>query len=214
MQRLRVESFSVSIDGFGAGPEQSLKNPMGVGGNQLHPWAFATKTFRQMFGQVGGSTGIDDEFAVRGFEGVGAWILGRNMFGPIRGPWPNNDWKGWWGDTPPYHTDVFVLTHHPRESIVMAGGTRFHFVTDGIRSALSRAFDAAHGLDVRLGGGISTIRQYLSAGLIDELHIALSPVLLGKGETFFAGMDLPALGYRCIDRREGENATHLILGKE
>jgi dihydrofolate reductase len=214
MSRLRVESFSVSIDGFGAGPDQSLVNPLGLGGMELHTWAFATKTFKQMHGQEGGSTGIDNDYAARGFRGIGAWIMGRNMFGPIRGRWPNNDWNGWWGDNPPYHTDVFVLTNHPRESVAMAGGTTFHFVTDGIHDALRRAFAAANGLDVRLGGGVATVRQYLRAGLIDELHIAISPVLLGRGENLFSDIDMPSLGYRCIGHAATDSATHVVLGKE
>src|SRR5947209_8103867 len=176
MPRLRVQSFSISIDGYGAGPNQSLDNPLGVGGMALHEWAFATRTFRKMFGSDGGTTGIDDDFAARGFDNIGAWILGRNMFGPVRGPWPDESWKGWWGDCPPYHTAVYVLTSHPRASITMAGGTIFHFVTEGIHAALHRAADAAGGKDIRLGGGVATIRQYLRAGLVDEMHIAISPI--------------------------------------
>ena len=213
MSRLRVASFSLSIDGFGAGPDQSLDNPLGVGGMALHTWAFATRTFKQMHGESGGSTGIDDEFAVRGFRGVGAWILGRNMFGPVRGPWPNDEWKGWWGDNPPYHVDVFVLTHYPRESIAMAGGTIFHFVTDGIHKALQRAFDAAQGRDVRLGGGVATVKQYLKAGLVDEMHLAISPVVLGHGEHLLEGVDLPLLGFKCTEHVATEHATHLVLNK-
>lgn len=213
MPKLRVMSFSVSLDGFGAGPEQSLDNPLGVGGKGLHQWAFATRTFRTMFGQDGGSTGIDDQFAARGFENVGAWILGRNMFGPVRGPWPDDTWKGWWGDNPPYHCDVFVLTHHPRASITMAGGTVFHFVTDGIHAALKRAMDAAGGRDVRVGGGVATIRQYLQERLVDEMHLAVSPVLLGRGEHLFAGLDLLQLGYRTSEHVPTELATHIVLTK-
>lgn len=211
MSRVRVESFAVSIDGFGAGPDQSLANPLGVGGMALHEWALPTRTFqRKVFGQEGGSTGIDDDFAARGFDNLGAWILGRNMFGPIRGPWPDFDWKGWWGDEPPYHVPVFVLTHHPRPPLQMKGGTVFHFVSD-IHDALDQARAAAGGQDVRIGGGPGTIRQYLRAGLIDELHIALAPVLLGRGEPLFAGLDLPALGYQCVSFTPSEKAGHLLI---
>jgi dihydrofolate reductase len=211
MPKLRVESFSISLDGYGAGPDQDLSNPLGVGGRALHEWAFATRTFQRMFGQEGGSTGTDDEFAARGFKNVGAWILGRNMFGPIRGPWPDENWKGWWGDNPPYHTPVFVLTHHPRASITMNGGTTFHFVTDGIHAALERAKGAAKDQDVRLGGGVATIQQYLAAGLIDEMHLAISPTVLGSGESLFAGIDVLKLGYQCAAHVPTANATHLIL---
>jgi dihydrofolate reductase len=213
MPKLRVMSFSISLDGYGAGSEQSLDNPLGIGGKSLHQWAFATRTFHTMFKQDGGSTGIDDQFAKRGFENLGAWILGRNMFGPVRGPWPDDAWKGWWGDTPPYHCDVFVLTHHPRASITMAGGTVFHFVTEGIEAALKRAREAAAGRDVRVGGGVATIRQYLQAGLIDEMHLAVSPALLGGGEHLFAGLDLPKLGYRPSEHVPTELATHIVLTK-
>ncbi|HCI13107.1 MAG: deaminase [Gallionellales bacterium GWA2_60_142] len=213
MPKLRVESFSISIDGFGAGPNQSLENPLGAGGLALHQWAFPTRTFQQMFGNAGGTTGIDNDFAARGFSNIGAWIMGRNMFGPIRGPWPDAKWRGWWGDNPPYHTQVFVLTHHPRESVTMEGGTTFHFVTDGIFSALGRATVAANGLDVRLGGGIATIRQYLRAGLIDEMHVAISPILLGSGENLFADIDMLSLGYRCVEHMATPNVTHVILRK-
>ena len=213
MPRLRVHAFSVSADGYGAGPDQSLENPLGVGGVTLHEWAFATRTFRQMFGQEGGSTDTDDRFAARGFENVGAWILGRNMFAYSRGDWTDDGWKGWWGDNPPYHCPVFVLTHYPRPSIAMEGGTVFHFVTDGIHSALKRASEAAKDQDIRLGGGTATIRQYLQAGLIDEMHFAISPVLLGKGEALFAGIDLPALGYRRSEHVNTPNATHIVLTK-
>ena len=213
MTRLRVASFSVSIDGFGAGPGQELENPMGSGGMALHQWALQTSTFQRMSGEDGGTTGTDDDFAARGFRNVGAWILGRNMFGPIRGPWPNDDWRGWWGDEPPYHTPVFVLTHHPREPLAMNGGTTFYFVTDGILDALERARGAAHDGDVRLGGGVATIRQYLLAGLVDELHLAVAPVLLGSGEHLLRDIDMPALGYRCIEHVSSPNATHLVLTK-
>jgi dihydrofolate reductase len=213
MSRLRVSSFSVSLDGYGAGPDQSLQDPLGVGGMALHEWAFATRTFRTMFAQEGGATGIDDDFAARGFAGVGAWILGRNMFAPSRGAWPDDGWKGWWGDNPPYHCPVFVLTNYPRPPIAMAGGTIFHFVTDGIHAALQRATEAANGSDVRIGGGVATIRQYLQAGLIDEMHFAVSPTLLGRGENLFAGLDLPRLGYRRGEHVPTPNATHIVLTK-
>jgi dihydrofolate reductase len=179
----------------------------------LHEWAFATRTFQKIFGQPGGSAGIDDDFAARGFANIGAWILGRNMFGPVRGPWPDSSWRGWWGEEPPYHCPVFVLTHHARPPLEMAGGTTFHFVTDGIHAALSRATQAAAGQDVRLGGGVATIREYLRAGLIDEMHLALAPVLLGAGENLWAGLDVPALGYTCQGRVPGEKATHLTVGR-
>lgn len=214
MARLRVQSFSVSIDGFGAGPNQGLDAPLGVGGMALHDWAFTTRTFRQMFGDQGGAAGPDDDFAARGFRHIGAWIMGRNMFGPVRGPWPDGSWKGWWGANPPYHTPVFVLTHHPRDPVEMAGGTTFHFVTDGIKAALDRAVTAAGGLDVRLGGGVATIREYLSAGLIDELHLAISPVLLGNGEHLFSGLDLPRLGYQRTEHVATPNATHIVLTRK
>src|SRR5262245_55374540 len=200
MPKLYVRAFSVSLDGYGAGPHQSLADPLGVNGMTLHQWAFETRTFRTMFGEEGGETGVDDDFAARSFENIGAWIMGRNMFGPVRGPWPDEDWKGWWGSNPPYHVPVFVLTHHARAPLVMEGGTTFHFVTDGIDSALERAKDAAKGKDIRVGGGVSTIRQYLHARLIDELHLAMSPVLLGRGENLFIDLDLPSLGYACTDR--------------
>ena len=214
MQKLRVASFSVSIDGFGAGPNQDIENPLGVGGMELHNWVFPTKTFQQMMGKEGGTTGIDNDFVSRGFSNIGAWILGRNMFAPIRGAWPDEEWKGWWGDSPPYHVPVFVLTNHERNSIEMDGGTTFHFVTEGIHAALDRAFESAQGKDVRLGGGVSTIRQYLEARLIDEMHIAMSPVLLGSGENLFSGINLVSLGYKCTEQVPTDNATHLIINKE
>ncbi|MEA2823645.1 MAG: hypothetical protein QOF03_127 [Alphaproteobacteria bacterium] len=214
MSKLRVSSFSVSLDGYGAGPDQSLDNPLGAGGVALHEWAFATRTFRKMFGQDGGDTGPDDDFAVRGFANVGAWILGRNMFGPVRGAWPDESWKGWWGDSPPYHCPVFVLTRHPRAFIAMEGGTTFHFVTEGIHAALKRAREAADGRDVRVGGGVATIRQYLQAGLIDEMHLAISPVLLGSGEHLLSGLDLLKLGYRVSERVPTPKATHIVLTKQ
>ncbi|MER8591575.1 dihydrofolate reductase family protein [Mesorhizobium sp. M1182] len=212
MSKLRVSAFTLSIDGFGAGPDQDLKNPLGVGGEALHEWMFGTRTFRKMvLGKDGGTTDTDEAFAARSFENVGAWILGRNMFGPIRGEWPDDSWKGWWGDNPPYHVPVFVLTHHARDPIVMEGGTTFYFVTDGIHSALEKAKAVADGKDVRLGGGVSTIRQYLKEKLIDEMHLAISPVLLGAGESLFAGIDLPKLGYRCSEQVATPKATHVII---
>lgn len=211
MAKLRVHSFSISVDGYGAGPNQDLANPLGVGGLELHQWVFGTRTFQQMQGRDGGTTGIDDDFAARGFTNLGAWILGRNMFGPVRGPWPDDTWKGWWGDNPPYHTPVFVLTHHPRPSITMEGGTVFHFVADGMNAALTRATEAANGRDIRLGGGVATIRQYLRAGLIDEMHLAISPVLLGSGEQLLTGIDAPGLGYQCTEHVATDNATHVVL---
>lgn len=213
MSRVIVRAFSISLDGFGAGARQSLENPLGVGGRGLHEWAVATRTFRRMFGQEGGSTGTDEGFAARSFENIGAWILGRNMFGPVRGPWPDESWKGWWGPNPPYHVPVFVLTHHPRDAIVMEGGTTFHFVTDGIRSALEQAKTAANGKDVRIGGGVATIQQFLRARLIDDLHIAISPVLLGSGEHLFAGLDMVELGYRCAEQVATDKATHVVLSR-
>lgn len=214
MSRLRVRSFAISIDGYGAGPNQDLSNPLGVGGVELMEWFFHTHVWRDMHGQgEGGETGVDNAMAEKGFEGIGAWILGRNMFGPVRGPWPDDSWKGWWGDEPPYHTPVFVLTHHARAPLQMAGGTEFRFVTDGIQSALNQAKAAAGGRDVRLGGGVATVRQYLQAGLIDELHLAMRPVLLGSGENLLAGIDLRALGYECAKSVAGERATHVFLRK-
>jgi dihydrofolate reductase len=211
MSKLKVQSFSISLDGHGAGPEQSLQNPLGVGGEGLHEWLVTTRTFHQMQKIEGGSTDTDDAFAQRGFANIGAWILGRNMFGPVRGPWPDESWKGWWGDEPPYHVPVFVLTHHARPSVTMEGGTTFHFVTDGIEAALQRARAAAAGRDVRVGGGAATIRQYLRAKLIDEMHVAIAPVLLGSGEALFAGIDLPALGYRVSEHVTTPNATHVVF---
>jgi len=213
MPKLCVRSFTISLDGFGAGPNQDLNNPLGVGAGALHQWLFPTRTFHQIFGKEGGTTGVDDDFAARGFENVGAWILGRNMFGPVRGPWPDDSWKGWWGDNPPYHTPVFVLTNHPRASITMEGGTTFHFVTDGIHAALERAIDAARDRDIRLGGGVATIRQYLSAGLVDEMHLAFAPVLLGRGEHLFADLDVARLGYVCTKHVATPNATHVVISK-
>ena len=212
MTKLRVHSFSVSIDGFGAGSDQDLEHPLGVGGPELFDWFFRTRTFQRMHGGEGGETGVDDDVAAQGFVHVGAWILGRNMFGPVRGPWPDESWKGWWGEEPPYHVPVFVLTHHPRPALPMKGGTTFHFVTDGIRAALDRAREAAGEKDVRLGGGVATIRQYLQAGLLDEAHLVISPVLLGKGEHLLGGIDLRALGYECVEHHPGARAAaHLVL---
>jgi len=213
MAKLRVNCFALSLDGYGAGPNQDLQNPLGVGGLALHEWFFSTRTFRRIHGQEGGEAGVDDDLAARGFAGVGARILGRNMFGPIRGPWPDEAWKGWWGDNPPFHTPVFVLTHYPRAPIEMAGGTIFHFVADGIHVALRRATEAAQGQDVQLGGGVATIRQYLSLGLIDEIHLAISPILLGRGAPLLAGLDLPKLGYRCVEHVPTARTTHVILAR-
>ena len=213
MGKVRVAGFAVSLDGFGAGPEQSLEHPLGLRGPELHNWFYPTRTFRSMIGQEGGSEGVDDDFARRSMEGFGAFILGRNMFGPGRGEWLDDDWKGWWGDNPPYHAPTFILTHHAREPIVMEGGTTFHFVADGIHAALERARDAAGDRDVKIGGGVSTVRQYLRAGLIDDLHFAFSPVLLGRGEAMFEDLDLPALGYRVTDSAATELATHVVLGR-
>ena len=213
MSRLIVEGFSISLDGFGAGPDQSLENPLGIGGMDLHKWVFGTDTFQKMIGGQPGIKNVDDEFAARGFRKIGAAIMGRNMFGPGRGPW-DEDWKGWWGDNPPYHAPVFVLTSHARESVPMEGGTTFHFITGGIHEALDKAREAADGKDIRLSGGVSTVRQYLLAGLIDELHLAVSPVLLGSGENLFADINLVKLGYRCVEHVPSELATHIVLKKE
>ena len=214
MTRLRVHDFAISLDGYGAGPDQNLDNPLGVGGERLHDWMLPTRSFKRMHsGSDEGTTGIDDDFVARGFDNIGAWILGRNMFGPVRGEWPDESWKGWWGDNPPYHSDVFVLTHHSRAPLAMEGGTTFHFVTDGIHAALERARSAAKGRDVRLGGGAATIRQYLRARLVDELHFAIAPVLLGSGEHLLSGVDAVALGYRCSEYVPSANATHVVLTK-
>lgn len=214
MTKLKVNAFAVSIDGYGAGPRQSLEDPLGVGGKSLHEWFFPTRTFKAMHGGgEGGSTGVDDDFARRSFDNTGAWILGRNMFGPVRGPWRDDEWKGWWGPNPPYHVPVFVLTHHPRASITMEGGTVFHFVTGGIHEALERAREAAQGRDVRVGGGVSTVRQYLQAGLLDEMHLVISPTLLGSGEALLAGIDLPQLGFRVTEHVASPHAMHVVLSK-
>ncbi len=212
MSRLRVHAFGLSLDGYGAGPEQGLEHPLGKGGEALHEWFYPTRTFQRMFGKDG-ATGLDEDFAARGFDDIGAWILGRNMFGPVRGPWPDEEWKGWWGANPPYHAPVFVLTHHARPPLAMEGGTVFHFVTDGIEAALARAREAAGGRDVRLGGGVAAIRQYLRARLVDQLHVAVSPVLLGGGEALFEWLDLPALGYRVSEHAASDLATHVVLTK-
>ena len=214
MSKLRVQSFGVSIDGFGAGPNQSLQNPLGVRGPELMEWFFPTRFFRKMHGAADdGETGTDNAMAEQGFVNLGAWILGRNMFGPVRGPWPDESWRGWWGEEPPYHVPVFVLTHYPRKPLKMQGGTEFRFVTDGIHSALEQAKAAAGGRDVRLGGGTSTVRQYLQAGLIDELHLAVRPMLMGSGEALWQGIDLHALGYECAKHVAGERALHVFLRK-
>jgi dihydrofolate reductase len=214
MSKLRVHCFTISLDGYGAGPRQSLESPLGVGGEAIHGWFVATRAFNELFGRPGGNTGPDNVFAQRAVENIGANILGRNMFGPIRGEWPDDAWKGWWGEEPPYRTDVFVLTHHPRAPIAMKGGTTFHFVTDGIHAALERARKSAAGLDIRLGGVAATIRQYLQAGLVDELHVAISPVLLGSGEPLFTGLDVLALGYTCAEHVNTPGATHMVLKKK
>ena len=211
MSRLRVKSFAISIDGYGAGPSQDLQNPLGIRGPELMEWFFQTRLWQRMYGTGGGETGVDNDMAEQGFVGVGAWILGRNMFGPVRGPWPDDSWKGWWGDEPPYHTPVFVLTQYPRAPLVMAGGTEFHFVTGGIHAALEQARAAAGDLDVRIGGGVSTVRQYLQAGLIDDLHLVVRPVLLGAGENLWNGIDLSSLGYECTRSVFGERAMHVFL---
>jgi dihydrofolate reductase len=213
MSKLIVRSFTVSLDGFGAGTSQSFDNPIGVNGSTLHKWLVATKTFQTMHGQGGGEMGVDNDFAVRGFKNIGAWIIGRNMFGPVREAWPDDSWKGWWGDNPPYRTPVFVLTHYARTPLVMEGGTTFYFVTDGIEAALHQARNVANGKEIRLGGGVSTIQQYLRAGLVDELHIAMSPVFLGAGENLFSGLNLLALGYECTEQVSTTNAIHLTITK-
>ncbi|MBB2701712.1 dihydrofolate reductase [Rhizobium phaseoli] len=213
MPKVRVAGFSVSIDGFGAGPEQSLNDPLGKRGPEMFQWFFHTRTFRAMTGKDDGSEGLDQDYAARAMAGFGAFILGRNMFGPIRGEWPDDAWKGWWGPNPPYHAPTYILTHYPREPIVMEGGTTFHFVTSGIEEALDKAKAAAGDKDVKIGGGVATVRQYLQAGLVDELHFAVAPVVLGKGEAIFAGIDLPALGFRVTEHVASEHATHIVLAK-
>ncbi|MCC6929459.1 MAG: dihydrofolate reductase [Gemmatimonadaceae bacterium] len=211
MARVRVHNFTISIDGYGAGPRQTREEPLGVGGEALHEWLFPTHTFQRMGGKPGGTTGVDDEFARRFGDGVGAWIMGRNMFGPIRGAWPDETWRGWWGKNPPYHGPVFVLTHHARPSVEMEGGTVYHFVTQGIREAMQRAFAAAADKDVQISGGVATVRQYLEARLIDELHVAIAPKLLGSGEHLLHGLDLTALGYECTSHVPTAAATHVVL---
>jgi len=213
MPKVRVNSFALSLDGYAAGPNQSLEDPLGIRGPELFEWFFATRTWKQMHGHEGGSTGADNEWAQRGMENVGAWILGRNMFGPVRGPWPDDSWKGWWGEEPPYHVPTFVLTHHPRKSVEMKGGTAFHFVTNGIHAALEEAKDAAKDKDVRIGGGVATIQQFLRARLIDELHLVVRPILMGSGENLFAGVDMAHFGYRCSEHVSTELALHVVLTK-
>jgi dihydrofolate reductase len=214
MSTVRVESLTVSLDGYIAGPDQSLENPLGIGGTELHTWAFSTRTFQdKVFGTDGGATGVDDEIAARGFSNIGAWILGRNMFGPIRGPWQDEEWKGWWGDNPPYHVPAFVLTHFQRDPIELAGGTTFFFVTGGVREALALARDAAGGKDIRIGGGANTVQQFLRDGLIDEMHIAVTPVILGAGERLFEGVNLRELGYGCKQKISTELATHFFISR-
>ena len=213
MTRLLVSGFSISLDGYGAGPRQSIDDPLGVGADSLHDWLVNTRTFKRTHGGEGGDTGIDEDFAAKSMTGIGAWILGRNMFGPVRGPWPDESWRGWWGENPPYHTPVFVLTHHARPSLEMEGGTVFHFVTDGIHAALERARAAAGRQDIRLLGGAATIRQYLQARLVDEAHLAVSPILLGSGEHLFCGIDLVALGYKCAECVPGPKAVHYVIAR-
>lgn len=214
MGRVQVKNFSISLDGYGAGPDQSIDNPLGVGGEDMHDWVVATRSWREMHRKEGGSEGIDDDFAKRGSGNIGAWIMGRNMFGPIRGPWPNGDWKGWWGDNPPYHVPVYVLTHHERPPLEMDGGTTFYFVTGGIHDALAKARKAAKGKDIQIGGGADTIQQYLREGLIDDLHIAITPTILGGGERLFDGVDLRRSGYECVQFKASEKATHIILQRK
>jgi dihydrofolate reductase len=213
MSKVKVAAFSVSLDGYGAGPDQSREEPLGKRGEELHEWIFPTRMFQKLYGKGEGTEETDNDFAERSFENLGAWIMGRNMFGPVRGPWPNEEWKGWWGENPPYHVPVFVLTNHARESLTMKGGTVFHFVTDGIESALERAKKSANGKDIRIGGGTSTIRQFLQAGQIDEMHLAFAPVFLGSGEHLFAGIDLPKLGFAVTETKYGKGAAHMILKK-
>lgn len=213
MSKVRVAAFSISIDGFGAGPRQDLNNPLGVRGFELHGWFRDTDVFKKMQGKSGETESIDNHLALQSFENVGAWILGRNMFGPVRGPWEDDSWKGWWGDEPPYHTPVFVLTHHARPPLAMAGGTTFHFVTDGPESALAKAKEAAKGKDVRIGGGVSVIRQYLVGDQIDEMHLAISPVFLGEGEHLFSGINLLKLGFIPVKTVVGDKAMHVLMEK-
>ena len=212
--KVRVAAFGLTLDGYGAGPDQSLQNPLGVRGPEMMEWFFPTRTWRAMQGQDGGETGVDDRMAAASFDNVGAWILGRNMFGPVRGPWPDESWRGWWGEEPPYHVPAFVLTHHARKPLVMKGGTTFHFVSGSAAEVLARAKSAASGKDVRIGGGVATVRQFLEARLVDEMHLAVRPVLFGKGENLFAGMDLDALGYACDEAVPGERATHMTVRRK
>jgi len=214
MSKVHVSSFGISLDGFSAGADQSIENPLGVNGTEMMEWFFPTKTFIEQHGGDGGETGIDDDFAAKSMTGNGAWILGRNMFGPIRGPWPDDEWKGWWGDEPPYHVPTFVLTHHRREPIEMKGGTTFYFVTDGIQSALEQAKTAAGARDIRIGGGPATVRQYLKDRLIDELHLAVRPILMGRGEKLFDGLDLRDLGYSVEGFVPGERAVHMLIRRQ
>ncbi len=214
MSKLRVHNFAISLDGYGAGPRQDRENPLGVGGEDLHGWFVGTRAFREMDGKAGGTTGPDNDFAKRTGEGIGAWIMGRNMFGPERGPWRDDKWRGWWGKNPPYHAPVFVLTRHAREPITMEGGTVFHFVTGGIQETLQRAREAAGDLDIQVLGGVSTLRQHLEARLIDEMHVAIAPILLGGGEHLFVGIDLPALGYACTQHMATPGATHVVLTRK
>lgn len=211
MPHLRVHCFAISLDGYGAGPSQSRENPLGIGGESLHEWMFPTRTFKQLSGKKEGTTGTDDQFVARGFEGIGAWILGRNMFAPSRGPWPDDNWKGWWGANPPYHAPVFVLTHHPRASLPMEGGTTFHFAVDGLEAAVQEAKHAAGGKDIRVVGGVSTVRQALQARLLDQVHVAIAPILLGSGESLLAGLDLPRLGYEVSEHVPTAGATHVVF---
>jgi dihydrofolate reductase len=213
MSKVRVHNFTVSLDGYGAGPNQDAQHPLGVGGTELHKWFIPTQTFKALFGGGAGTTGVDNDFAARGDANIGAWILGRNMFGPIRGSWPDDAWKGWWGEEPPYHVPVFVLTHHARGRIAMKGGTTFHFVTGGPDEALERAKEAAGSTDIRIGGGVATVRRYLRAGLVDEMHLAISPVILGSGESLLSGLDLNALGYRLAEHAPTGAATHVVFRK-
>lgn len=214
VSKIRVSGISMSLDGFGAGPGQDLNNPLGRRGMELHQWFFGTRTLRQATGQEGGLSGIDESYAARSMEGLGAWIMGRNMFGPVRGDWREPYWDGWWGEQPPYHTPVFVLTHHPRPPLEMKGGTVFHFVTEGINAALAKARQAAGDRDIRIGGGVATIRQYLAAGLIDEIHLVLAPVVLGQGEALLTGIDLPSLGFGVAECKQTETAMHIILSRD
>ncbi|MGN6424418.1 MAG: dihydrofolate reductase family protein [Asticcacaulis sp.] len=213
MAKVKVFGFSVSLDGFSAGVEQSLTHPLGIRGDEIFQWFFPTRAFLEMLGKEGGETGMDNDFGRRAMEGFGAFILGRNMFGPIRGAWPDDQWKGWWGDNPPYHAPTFVLTHYPRPPIEMLGGTNFHFVTDGIESALHRAREAAGAKDIKIGGGVQTVRQFIQAGHVDEIHLAIAPIALGQGESLFSGLDLRALGYRTVEHAATDRATHIVLAK-